>query len=98
MKAAQALQAELVIECADESVASALNDVLMPDNRYFPKDQRFEASKSAASITFKVSSPRVRPALSTLGSIVSDARLFRDVWAYSRATGPTAARRREPAC
>ena len=35
------LSLELVIECADETVATALNEALMPDNRYFPKDQRF---------------------------------------------------------
>jgi len=76
-----------VIECGDEAVADALNEALMPDNRYFPKDQRFKASKEGSSIRFNVKSPRARPALSTVASIVSDARLFRDVWLEAKTRG-----------
>jgi len=88
------LSLELLIECADETVAAALNEVLMPDNRYFPKDQRFRASKEGSLIRFDVWSPRARPALSTVSSIISDAMLFRDVWveAKTRGTGSASAR------
>jgi hypothetical protein len=78
-------EAELLIECRDASIAAALNKVLMPDNRYFPKDQRFLASKNGAVVRFKVESPRLRPAISTMSSIVSDSKLFRDVWVESKA-------------
>jgi len=78
---------ELLIECEDEEIAAALNEVLMPDNRYFPKDQRFKASREGTVIRFDVESPRARPVLSTLASIVSDARLFRDVWVEAKTRG-----------
>jgi len=83
----RALSLELVIECADESVATALNEALMPDNRYFPKDQRFRASKEGRLIRFNVGSPRARPALSTVSSLISDAMLFRDVWVEAKTRG-----------
>lgn len=81
------LSLELVIECADEAVAAALNDALMPDNRYFPKDQRFQASRQGNLIRFSVDSPRARPALSTVSSIISDTMLFRDVWVEAKTRG-----------
>jgi hypothetical protein len=81
------LSLELVIECADETVAAALNEALMPDNRYFPKDQRFHASKQGSLVRFSVGSPRARPALSTVSSIISDAMLFRDVWVEAKTRG-----------
>jgi hypothetical protein len=78
---------ELLIECRDEAVASALDEALMPDNRYFPKDQRFRASKEGAFIRFTVESPRARPALSTVASIIADAKLFGDVWVEAKTRG-----------
>jgi hypothetical protein len=81
------LTIELVIQCRDETVAAALNEALMPDNRYFPKDQRFQASREGPNIFFKVGSPRARPALSTVSSIVSDAKLFGDVWVEAKTGG-----------
>lgn len=77
----------LSIECADEATAKSLNEALMPDNRYFPKDQRFEASMTGSTLQFTVSSPRARPVISTVTSIISDARLFRDVWIEARTRG-----------
>jgi hypothetical protein len=82
-----ALSIELLIECADEAVAKALNEALMPDNRYFPKDQRFKASKQGPIVRFDVESPRPRPALSTVASIISDARLFGDMWVEAKTRG-----------
>jgi len=78
--AAEGIAIELRIECGDGRVADALNQALMPDNRYFPKDQRFHASKEGSVLWFNVASPRTRPVISTVVSIVADARLFRDVW------------------
>ena len=81
------LTIELSIECSDEEVATALEEALMPDNRYFPKDQRFRALKDGSIVRFEVRSPRVRPALTTLASIISDAKLFGDVWVEARTRG-----------
>jgi hypothetical protein len=81
------LTIELSIECSDETVATALNEALMPDNRYFPKDQRFQASKEGHTVRFNVGSPRARPALSTVASIISDAKLFGDVWVEAKTRG-----------
>jgi hypothetical protein len=87
MARAAGVTIELVIECSDDVVAKALNDALMPDNRYFPKDQRFKASRQGSVIRFNVESPRARPALATVTSIISDAKLFRDVWVESKTRG-----------
>jgi len=84
---ATGISIELVIECVDEAVGKALDEALMPDNRYFPKDQRFRASREGASIVFHVVSPRPRPALSTGSSIIADSRLFRDVWLEAKTRG-----------
>ena len=78
---------ELLIECRDDEVAEALNEALMPDNRYFPKDQGFKASKEGSKLSFSVESPRARPVISTLSSIVADAALFRDVWVEAKTRG-----------
>jgi hypothetical protein len=82
-----ALTVELLIECGDQAIATALNDVLMPDNRYFPKDQTFNSSKDGSSLQFSVESPRARPAISTVTSIISDTVLFRDVWVEAKTRG-----------
>jgi hypothetical protein len=84
---APASRVELVIECSDAATAEALDEALMPDNRYFPKDQRFDATRDGPSLRFVVGSPRPRQALSTVASIVSDARLFRDIWVEAKAGG-----------
>ena len=88
MKSSEAgISIELLIECEDEDVAAALDAALAPDNRYFPKDELFEASRDGPLIRFSVVCPRIRPALSTTTSIISDARLFRDVWVEAKARG-----------
>lgn len=74
----------LEIECRDEQVASALDSALMPDNRYFPKDQSFKASRRGNVLSFTVGSPRVRPAVTTVKSIIADARLFAEVWSQTK--------------
>jgi hypothetical protein len=81
------LTIELLIECSDGTVAAALNEALMPDNRHFPKDQRFQGSREGAVVRINVGSPRARPALSTVASIISDAELFGDVWVEARTRG-----------
>lgn len=86
-KAAMAPRFELSIECVDEEVAAALDQALMPDNRYFPKDQEFRASKEGQVIRYEVDSPRVRPALTTMTSLLGDTRLFSEVWIEAKTGG-----------
>jgi hypothetical protein len=81
------MRLEVSLECADRGAARALGEALMPDNRYFPRDQRFEASIHGAALRFVVASPRARPVISTATSIISDARLFRDIWVEARKRG-----------
>ncbi|HUI00250.1 MAG TPA: hypothetical protein VLU99_08565 [Nitrososphaerales archaeon] len=78
---------ELLIECSDEEVASALNQALAPDNRYFPKDERFRSSRDGPLIRVDVECPRARPALSTVASVVADAKLFGEIWVEARTKG-----------
>lgn len=78
---------ELSIECGDGEVAEALDATLMPDNRYFPKDQSFRASREGPVLEFRVESPRTRPALSTVASIISDAKLFGEIWVEAKTRG-----------
>jgi len=51
----------------------------MPDNRYFPKDQDFRGATEGRSLKFSIDSPRARPALSTVSSILADSRLFCEI-------------------
>jgi len=78
---------EVSLECADETAARALNEALMPDNRYFPKDQSFEALTRGSVFQLVVASPRARPVVSTVRSIIADAKLFRDLWIEARTRG-----------
>jgi tRNA threonylcarbamoyladenosine modification (KEOPS) complex Pcc1 subunit len=69
----------LSIECRDEATAKKLHDVLAPDNRAFPKTQRFSFARKGRILLFKVESDRLLSLLSTLESVLSDVGLFQDV-------------------
>jgi len=81
------MRLQLSLHCADEGSARALHEALLPDNRYFPKDQSFEASTDGSVLRFVVVSPRARPVVGTATSIISDAKLFRDIWVEARRRG-----------
>lgn len=87
-KASEAgLTITLTLECTDEGAAAALDQALMPDNRYFPKDQGFKSSREGNLLKFEIGSPRIRPALATVASLISDAGLFGDVWVEAKTRG-----------
>ncbi len=65
-----------------------MDDALRPDNRYFPKDQKFRSSRVGRLVRFEIGSPRVRPALATASSIISDTKLFGDVWVEAKVRSP----------
>ncbi len=73
----------LSIECRDAGTAEKLLKVLAPDNRAFPKTQRFSSERKGRSLIFRVESDRVLSLLSTLESIASDVCLFQEVWLLS---------------
>jgi hypothetical protein len=75
---------DLLIRCVDERTAQSLELVLYPDNRIFPKDQRFNFIRDGKTLRFNIESPRIMPALSSLESLLSDAKLFQEVWSLSK--------------
>lgn len=74
------LTIEVVFECAGEREASALEAVLGPDNHSLPRDLLLSSSRSGARLRFRVSSTRRTTCVSSASSLVSDAKLFAEVW------------------
>jgi hypothetical protein len=73
----------LSIACRDAATARTLFTVLSPDNRAFPKDQRFTAGMKGMTLVFQAESERPMSVVSTIESILSDAGLFEAVWLLS---------------
>jgi hypothetical protein len=84
----------LEIRCESPGVAERMAEVLAPDNRGTPSDQRFTMKREGASVTFRVESADMPRAASTLLSVLSDSALFQEVWLLSR--GSDAAVGRHP--
>jgi len=74
------LTIEVEIECFGERQARALEATLSPDNNSIPKDQKFSAKRRGASLRFKVESARPSTTLSSIVSLLTDAKLFQEVW------------------
>ena len=74
------LEIELVIECRTEREASALEEALFPDNSSVPKDQEFSETRKGRTLTYRISSQRAAGAISSAVGLLSDAKLFQDVW------------------
>lgn len=71
---------ELVFECGSEEEAEALDAVLAPDNRSIPKDQEFASRRDGPNLSFRISSERASGCVSSALGLLSDARLFQEVW------------------
>lgn len=78
-----AVELELTLECRSDLEARSLALALSPDNKGVPKDQSFVTTQEGRSLNFRVSSDRASGALSTALSILSDAKLFQEVWALA---------------
>ena len=76
---------QLAIVCMDAKTAKKLLEVLEPDNRAFPKTQRFTSERKGRRLIFLVESNRTMSLLSTLESILADVGLFQDVWSLATA-------------
>jgi hypothetical protein len=74
------LTVEITFECLGEREATSLEAALSPDNKSIPKDQRFSSERSGSVLRFKISSPRPASCISSALSLLSDARLFQEVW------------------
>ena len=71
---------ELSITCATEAVARSLQLTLHPDNKGFPKGQNFHEDCKDRILSISIRSAKVMPALTTLESLLSDIRVFHEVW------------------
>lgn len=71
---------ELELECTGEAEARSLEATLSPDNASIPRDQLFTMSRNGDLLLFRIESPRPSSASSSMLSLLSDARLFQDVW------------------
>lgn len=74
------LTIEVTFECAGEREAAALEAVLGPDNHALPRGLVLSSSRSGAHLRFRLSSARHSTCVSSAASLVSDAKLFADVW------------------
>jgi hypothetical protein len=74
------LTIEIVIECLGEKEATALEAALSADNHTLPKDQLFFVRRNGSVLSFKMSSPRRASCVSSALSLLSDAKLFGEVW------------------
>lgn len=74
------LRVELEIECAGDREGRALEATLSPDNKSIPRDQVFTAERDGSLLRFEVESSRPAAGLSSIASLLSDAKLFQDVW------------------
>jgi len=74
------LTVEITFECPGEREAASLEAALRPDNKSIPKDQSFSSERSGSTLRFRMSSPRHASCISSALSLLSDARLFQEVW------------------
>ena len=74
------LTVEITFECLGEREAASLEAALSPDNKSIPKDQLFSSERSGSVLRFKMSSPRAAGCISSALSLLSDAKLFQEVW------------------
>ena len=77
------LTIDLVFACASEREAIALDEALAPDNKSVPKDQEFSSRREGANLIFRISSGRAPGCISSALGLLSDARLFQEVWMVS---------------
>ncbi len=77
------LTIEIAFECLGEREAASLEAALSPDNHPLPKDQRLDSTRRADTLTYTISSPRASSCVASALSLLSDARLFAQVWSLA---------------
>jgi len=74
------LTIEIAIECLGEREAASLEAALTPDNHPLPKRQRFSSTRIDSVLSFRITSDRQSSCISSAISLLTDARLFDEVW------------------
>jgi transcription factor Pcc1 len=77
------LSVELEFECRGEREAASLEAVLRPDNHPLPRGQRITTTRDGGSLRITVTSSRAANCVSSVLSLLSDARLFAQVWSLA---------------
>jgi len=77
------LRVEITIECLSEREAVSLEAALGPDNHPLPKDQRLSSSRAGRVLVFRIDSGRPSSCVASAQSLLSDARLFAEVWSVA---------------
>jgi hypothetical protein len=78
------LALELTLSCTNEEQARSLKAVLAPDNKNFPKDQSFVEEVDGSQLRFLITSERASGCISSALGILTDAKLFQDVWEMTK--------------
>jgi hypothetical protein len=73
----------LSVRCIDSKTASSLAKVLTPDNRGFSKELTFVMRRKGPTLSFEVQARSVSQCISTIESVLSDVKLFQEVWVLS---------------
>jgi hypothetical protein len=71
---------EVVFECLGEREAASLEAALSPDNHPLPKGQQLSCERDGSVLSFKISSPTASGCISSALSLLTDAKLFAEVW------------------
>ncbi len=77
------LTIEILFECYGEREAAALEAALGPDNHPLPRQQRFSSNRKGRLLAFRIRSVRHATCVSSAISLLSDARLFGEVWSLA---------------
>ena len=77
------LSIEMVFECRTAREAAALESALEPDNHPLPKDHKLSSRRRGSVLTMEVTSPRPASCVSSAFSILSDAKLFAELWSLA---------------
>ncbi len=77
------LKFEMKVRCVEAGTAAKLKEVLEPDNKSIPADQRFSMSRFGKTLVFKIESGRAPSALASVVSLLNDIHLFKEVWLLS---------------
>lgn len=74
------LTIDVVFHCGTEREAASLEEVLSPDNKAIPKDQELTSQRQGTVLSYRISSERATGCISSALGLLSDAKLFQDVW------------------
>lgn len=74
------LTIEIVFECAGEEEAASLEAALAPDNHPLPRGQELSSRRDGNELSFRITSPKTSSCISSAQSLLTDAKLFSEIW------------------